>query len=266
MPFFSIIIPTYNAASNIATALKSILHQTFTDFEILLMDGCSTDNTVEIANSCKDARIKICSEKDKGIYDAMNKGIEKAKGEWLYFLGSDDEVYNNAVLEKASYKINSYTNAPDLIYGNVWFKYAQQSYGGVFNTEKLLFENNICQQAIWYKKSLFNKVGTFNIKYKQLGDWDFNIRCFKNPLIHIEYIDEVIALYNERDGVSSTGYEIEFLREIPYHYKQQEKYIHELEDKIELITTSRSFKLANALLYPWRKIKSIFTLFFLVYK
>src|SRR2546422_844446 len=108
MPIFSIILPTFNSAAQIATALESILNQTFNDFEILVLDGCSGDNTIEIAKSYKDTRIRIWSEKDEGIYDAMNKGIEKATGKWLYFLGSDDELYNNAILEKVFHKVNTY--------------------------------------------------------------------------------------------------------------------------------------------------------------
>ena len=95
----SIIIPTYNSASVLAKALDSIVKQNFTDWEVLVMDGVSTDNTIKVAQSYNDSRIHIFSEPDKGIYDAMNKGIEKAQGEWLYFLGSDDWLLNGNVFD-----------------------------------------------------------------------------------------------------------------------------------------------------------------------
>ena len=94
-PFISIIIPTFNAESTILKALESILQQTFKDFEILIIDGLSKDKTIEIVENLKDSRIKIHSDKDIGIYDAMNKGIHYAQGKWLYFIGSDDYLYNN---------------------------------------------------------------------------------------------------------------------------------------------------------------------------
>ena len=75
-PVFSIIIPTYDSGNLIATAIESILKQTYRDFEVLIIDGLSSDRTLDVCNSFNDDRIKILSEKDAGIYDAMNKGIE----------------------------------------------------------------------------------------------------------------------------------------------------------------------------------------------
>src|ERR1700722_16529958 len=95
----SIIIPTYNSQNTILTALQSIVKQSFDDFEIIIVDGLSNDDTVTIVKNFQDDRIKIISELDNGIYDAMNKGIDRAKGDWLYFLGSDDRLYNDTVLE-----------------------------------------------------------------------------------------------------------------------------------------------------------------------
>ncbi|MBP5724119.1 MAG: glycosyltransferase [Bacteroidales bacterium] len=91
----SIIIPTYNSSKIIGRALDSIVNQTMQDFEVLVMDGASTDNTGEIVASYNDERIKFYSEPDKGIYDAMTKGITKAQGESLYFISIDDWLINN---------------------------------------------------------------------------------------------------------------------------------------------------------------------------
>lgn len=75
----------------------SVLYQSHGDFEILIIDGLSMDRTLDVAQSFKDQRIKIHSEKDKGIYDAMNKGISLAKGKWVFFMGSDDRFYSRHV-------------------------------------------------------------------------------------------------------------------------------------------------------------------------
>ena len=115
----SIIIPTYNSEDYLNQALKSIVNQTFKDIEVLIMDGLSSDKTVEIAEKFKQdlPQIQIYSDKDNGIYDAMNKGIKKAKGEWIYFMGSDDTFYENKTLQnfKDLEKLEL-----DILYGNVY--------------------------------------------------------------------------------------------------------------------------------------------------
>ena len=115
-PFFSIIIPTFNSACHIKSCLNSIVCQNYLDWEVLIMDGVSKDDTVKIAESYSDSRIHVYSEPDKGIYDAMNKGIKKAQGEWLYFLGSDDWLVDNEVLANVS---NQLSHDLDVFYGDV---------------------------------------------------------------------------------------------------------------------------------------------------
>ena len=99
---FSIIIPTFNSEKTLDIALSSIVVQSYQNFEVLIIDGLSTDSTIDIAKKHQKVfpNIKIKSEKDNGIYDAMNKGIALAKGEWLYFMGSDDSLYNDDVLNQ----------------------------------------------------------------------------------------------------------------------------------------------------------------------
>jgi glycosyltransferase involved in cell wall biosynthesis len=116
-PLITIIIPAFNAAVCIREALNSLLQQSFTAFEVLVVDGVSRDNTLAIVQELaeRDNRVRFISEKDAGIYDAMNKGIGLAAGEWLYFLGADDALYNEQVLEKVA-PVLQQTNAL-LVYG-----------------------------------------------------------------------------------------------------------------------------------------------------
>jgi glycosyltransferase involved in cell wall biosynthesis len=180
-PFFTIIIPTFNSAKFIEKCLNSVFNQTFSGFEILIIDGVSNDNTLDICKSYNDSRIKIISEKDDGIYDAMNKGIKLAKGNWLYFLGSDDILFNNLVLEKVAKFI---TKAKvSIVYGNVKINgktgWTNNSlvYDGEFNLKKILIKN-ICHQAIFYSKSIF-KDEFYNLKYNVCADYDLNLKLFK---------------------------------------------------------------------------------------
>lgn len=206
----SVIIPCYNSAKTLEASLNSLASQTFRDFEVLIIDGVSKDNTVAIAESVRSQlpSLTIVSEPDKGIYDAMNKGIDKAQGEWLYFLGSDDVLFTEHVLEKVSATIKKTDVA--IIYGNVVLKQNQNIYAGAFNLIKLS-ELNICHQSIFFKKSIFVKYGKYNLKYKLLADWDFNIKLFGANEPHL-FINEIIAIYNF-DGLSFTTKDIDFSKD-----------------------------------------------------
>ena len=196
-PLVTLIIPTYNSEKTLSNALESIASQTFKNVEVIIIDGNSADNTLVIADSFKE-KIKILtivSEKDEGIYDAMNKGIEKACGSWLYFMGSDDLLYDSQVLKNITKTLLATT--AKVVYGNVkiigdtgWAKDGE-IYAGEFTPQKLL-NQNICHQAIFYEKEFIkNEIGFFNLKYKKSSDWDFNLRCWaKTPF---QFVDMLIS-------------------------------------------------------------------------
>lgn len=187
----SIIIPTYNSGAVIDRALKSILAQTFTDWEVLIMDGLSTDDTVSIAESFNDPRIHVYSEPDKGIYDAMNKGIKKAQGEWLYFLGSDDWLLNDNVLaEVFSKDIGTY----DVVYGEAEFDHLCDSFRGEW-TQQNLFVNR-CHQAIFYKKQFLTEIGGYELRYKIYADFDLNLKWLFSKNYRNKYIATPIAHFS----------------------------------------------------------------------
>ena len=201
--FISIVIPTFNSENTLSNTLKSICEQTFKSIEILIIDNCSTDNTLRIVADYQELYktiiFQIHSDADKGIYDAMNKGISLAQGDWIYFLGSDDTLYNNDVLEK----IYQFTNSKslDVIYGNV----TSELFGGVYAGEfdyPMLMHKNICHQAIFFKKTVFKKIGNFKSKYPINADWEHNLRWFFNRRIKNQYIELIICNYGMM-GISS---------------------------------------------------------------
>jgi glycosyltransferase involved in cell wall biosynthesis len=192
---FSIIIPTFNSAKTLKYAIESILNQKFNKFEILILDGASLDDTLKIAQSFNDDRIRVFSEKDKGIYDAMNKGIKLAKGEWIYFLGSDDLFYDDTILDN----ISKYRSHSKIIYGNVlisgdagWANDGQ-IYDGEFSLSKLI-ETNICHQAIFYNKCVFETCGLFNDRYNVCADWDLNLKL--RASFSYYFIDTIVAIFH----------------------------------------------------------------------
>ena len=221
IPVVSIIIPCYNAGKFLERNLSSIIGQTFVSKEVIIVDGLSTDNSLEIARQfIKDHDyIQWQSGKDKGVYDAMNKGIGLARGEWIYFLGADDILYNDHVLSEVfSREISPKTG---MIYGNVEFQYSKMIYNGEFDLKRILLGGNICHQAIFYRRSVFQELGLFDLNCKIYADHEFNIRCFRSKAFYKQYIGTVIACYNEQDGLSAT------VKNDPVFREKQLQYLHE---------------------------------------
>lgn len=249
----SIIIPTFNSERTIHLSLESICNQTWKNFEIIIMDNCSTDNTIVIVESFKDKHphISIQSEKDKGIYDAMNKGIAKAKGEWIYFLGSDDTIFKNDTLQK----VFSKNIIADVMYGNVVSTYFEGEYAGEFSIEKL-YHQNICHQAIFFRKTLFEKIGTYNTNYKILADWEHNIRWFCNKNIVKQYIPYIIANY-AADGFSKKNVDLNFKNDKDLLFFQN--------GKKELATHQKKQILKQITYESYTKKQYLKTLFYYLY-
>jgi glycosyltransferase involved in cell wall biosynthesis len=202
MPKVSIIIPSFNSEKVLAAAIESVLNQSFSDFELLIIDGLSTDNTLNIAKSYVDSRIIIISEKDKGIYDAMNKGAELASGLWLYFLGSDDILLDNNVLQRVFEDNKIITENSDFLYANIILGDTDEIYGG-YRDIFILYKYNISHQAIFVKKNILVNKGYFALKYKILADYYFNMLCFTDDNIKKLYLNIIIARF-ALNGASGT--------------------------------------------------------------
>jgi glycosyltransferase involved in cell wall biosynthesis len=201
-PFISIIIVTYNAAKFLQQSLDSVASQDYKNIELIVIDGKSTDETVQIIEN-NTSKIKYwVSETDNGIYDAMNKGVKVASGDYILFLGADDVLHN--VLHQVAEKL---VDSNCVYYGNVFFESIQKEYDGEFNAYKLAVKN-ICHQAIFYPKSVFLKY-KFNTKYKIRADHYLNLECFSDKNFRFQYMNINIANYSD-GGFSSLGHDVEF--------------------------------------------------------
>ena len=205
-PKISIITPTYQAGTAIETALKSVASQTYPNIEHLIVDCASRDNTLPTVRKFqKEFRnIRLLTEKDGGIYDAMNKGLDLCSGDWIFFLGADDSLYDEHVLTDLFEQ--GLFQEEQVVYGNVqicgdapWAKDGTV-YDGPFTLEKL-FKFNICHQSIFYPRSVVKKVGYYNTKYKVTADWDYNIHCWAS--YHFIYVDRIISRF--ATGGKSSG-------------------------------------------------------------
>jgi len=179
---FSIIIVTLNSEKYIQKTLESIFSQTYSNYEVLIIDGMSTDNTLNIIENYKNKITLIISEKDLGIYDAMNKGISLSKGEYINFLNSGDNFANENVLEKV---YNSIKTKPNLVYGDINIfknkKFYKEQLSLDFNLQNLLEKGTgvLCHQSMFV---LNENIPLYNLKYKYKAElnWYFDLLKLKN--------------------------------------------------------------------------------------
>lgn len=251
-PFFSIVIATFNAEQTLEKTLRSIISQRCKDFELLIIDGRSTDQTLDIVKefSAGDSRIKILSEPDAGVYDALNKGIRLAAGQWLYFLGADDFFYSDDVLEKLQAVMKNTTAS--IVYGNVWYEQYGKFYDGKFTISKLL-TRNICHQAVFYNSGVFTEIGTYNLLFKTESDYDFNLRCWLSG-IRTQFVPMTIAFYTS--GGLSGSYRDSALVD---HYPSiaTSYLLNGNLNKISVIVNLANLFRKTLLRYPFKKIKTI---------
>ncbi len=215
-PLVSVIIPTFNAEAKLPVSLTSVLEaQTpFSSLEVLIMDGNSSDGTLETAREWerRDSRVRVCSEPDKGIYDAMNKGIARAQGRFLYFLGAGDMVRPHILAELET--------LPDLhplllLHGKVWHEGANIGPGAGAVIKKIdLARYNIPHQGAFYGRGVFETVGLYDPRYRIYADHELNWRCWTTPAIETRFWDRVVADF-EAGGASSSRYDPEFERDWP---------------------------------------------------
>jgi len=197
---FSIITVVYNAKEAIKDTVKSVQDQTYKNFEHIIIDGASTDGTVEYIKSLDFNNIRYISEKDNGIYDAMNKGIKKANGKYLLFLNAGDKFASNDILDKISKTIEKLEIKPKVIYGgaNVF-----EENGNFVTTLKALKFNKqnlnrfatrtVCHQSIFVHK---DSVVMYSSKYRLKGElnWYYDL-VDKIEEKYIVKVDEIICDY-----------------------------------------------------------------------
>ncbi len=193
---FSIIMATYNCGEKIENTLQSIFSQNKELFELIVVDGASTDNTLEYLKKYKSS-LTLISEKDEGIFDAFNKGIDIASGKYIYFIGAGD-CLRPGVLEQVREFLP--TETPTLVYGNCYFVKRKGFDGRKFSSSDFTW-TNICHQGEFYHRSIFDIIGKYDLRYKIFADWMLNLKCFLHRGINERYIPLYIADYQE-DGLS----------------------------------------------------------------
>lgn len=234
MSKLTIITINYNNIEGLKRTVESVVNQTWQAFEYIVIDGGSTDGSKAFLESQSDNIDYWVSEPDKGIYNAMNKGIAKASGEYLLFLNSGDHFFSNSALQENYYRIADY----DLIYFNIEFAGAGNS-KIILYPEKLTFSyfylGTICHQSTFIKKDLFDKIGFYDENFRFVSDWKFFISALFKVNCNYLKVNKILTTYH-LDGISSDSSNQEML------YQERQKvlnsdfkgYVADIDELLEL--------------------------------
>lgn len=202
----TIITISYNNREGLEKTIKSVTSQSYVDFEYIIIDGGSQDGSKEVITNFADKISYWVSESDKGIYNAMNKGIKAANGEYLLFLNSGDEFFANDVLEKAL----PYLHTEDLILFDIAQRFENNELSIYHYPKKLQFSNfwkgAIGHPTTFIKKNLFETYGLYDENFKIVSDWKFFLHVLINNATYRKE-DIVLSIFS-MDGISSLNNEL----------------------------------------------------------
>ena len=204
----SIITVSYNSSKTIRETIHSVLGQDYPDIEYIIIDGQSTDGTQEIIKSYGSKISKFISEKDKGLYDAMNKGIDMSTGDIVGIINSDDLYANSGVISRIASEFNN--RELDVVYGDLYYfktglpdnplRYYR---GGVFSLKRVSYGLMPPHPTFFIKKSVYERFGKFDIQYSLSADFDLILRFLGVHKVLFKYIPEVLV--KMRTGGKSTS-------------------------------------------------------------
>ncbi len=214
----TVVVPTFRSAGLITGALASLAAQTWRDFEVIVSDGASDDGTPDVARgfAAQLPAMTVDSRPDGGVYDAINRAVVQARGQWVLVLGSDDRLHAPDTLARLAPHLQQAT--ADLVFGDVRMMGANQCgvapgarYAGPVDVARLL-RTNICQQAICYRRALLQTLGGFDTRYRLHADWALNLRAaLRGPL---QWVDIVVADY-AATGMTATAGDPVYAAEAP---------------------------------------------------
>lgn len=202
-PKVSIITATFNSARYLADTIQSVIAQTYPNIEYIVVDGASSDGTLDIIENYRAHISKMVSEPDHGIYDAFNKGMALATGEILYFLNSDDYLYDQNTIQEVAGVFAANPNCR-FVYGNVLVLDEKVDYryvrGKPFTLTDLRRGDMPPHPGFFVHRELVVQIGPFATQYSAFEDFDFVIRCFLAAEPQSSYLNRTIAVFRETGG------------------------------------------------------------------
>lgn len=204
-PKVSVITVTLNSSKTVVASVNSVIQQTFKNFEHIIIDGNSVDDTVEKVQSFEDKRIKIFSEPDTGIYDAMNKGIDIATGEIVSILNSDDKFYKDTTLETVVKTFDDHCS--DIVYSGIIYlntrgKPAHSWIPSEFNLNSYKKGFHTPHPGFFCKTELYKKLGSFDLNLKIASDFDLMMRFMEHKGVKSTLLNDITVAMSS-DGTSS---------------------------------------------------------------
>jgi glycosyltransferase len=191
----SIITVTYNSAATLEETILSVVNQSYKNIEYIIVDGGSTDATLQIIEKYKNAIAKVLSEKDKGLYDALNKGVALATGDVIGFLHSDDFYTDNFVIEK--YADTFIKTKADAVYSDLYYvdkndsdKIVRKWKSGDYRPNAFLNGWMPPHPTFFVKKEIYKNYGQFNLQFKSAADYELMLRFIHANKISIAYLPE----------------------------------------------------------------------------
>ena len=204
----SIITINYNDKIGLKKTIQSVIGQTWKDIEFVIIDGGSSDGSTDIIKKYSNQIDYFISEKDNGVYNAMNKGIKVATGKYVLFLNGGDTFYDEKVLNNVEQKLN---NDFGIIYGNSAFVKNEKLIKNSFPPSKLnfvfFFNSGLNHQATFIKKSLFDEVFYYNESYKICADWEFFMYAICVKRTSYLYLNKFICNF-DLSGVSANNWDL----------------------------------------------------------
>lgn len=205
---FSIITVCFNEINAIQKCINSVITQTYPHIEHIVIDGGSKDGTAEYLNSVKNKLSYFISESDRGIYDAMNKGLQKAKGDVFYFLNANDSFFNDDVIRNVN-QIFAENPYADVVHGRIAFCSSPEARPIIkgddyfyFNSLNGFFRKSLQQQCFFFRKEIFHNIGLFNEKFKICADYEWTVKAL-NAGYKFVYTQDIFCFF-DTTGISST--------------------------------------------------------------
>ena len=199
-PLISIIIPVLNAEQSLERAIQSAIQQTYPHKEIIIIDGGSTDSSIEVIHKYQSQLAHFLSEPDHGVYDAINKGLDRSLGQWIFILGSDDAFASPHVLDELLLGIGENDR---LIFGSVRNEHVQHKLVPAVHHSSfgpsLRWKNTLHQQSVLYHRSLFNHF-RFDFALKVLADYDFHLYLLRQNTPYIQR--KMVVAHCDASGLS----------------------------------------------------------------
>jgi len=203
----TIITVNRNDAPGLEKTILSVASQNYKNIEYIVVDGASTDSSLEVIQKYSETISVWVSEPDSGIYNAMNKGIALAKGDYVLFINSGDQLLHDSVIDRVVRRIEE-SDFPDILHGDVLVLSLNGDPSRIKRIKSpdkfFLYFDSFHHQAMFYKRTVFLKYGTYNEDLRVYSDHEYTLRILYRQGLSIVYIPEMISLFWHGEGASSS--------------------------------------------------------------